>query len=529
MPKTMNVFLIPLLVQVSLVSAAFPDREKDPKYWNDQAQETLKEALGLQLNFNVAKNLIIFLGDGMGIPTVTAARILKGQLDGQPGEETLLEMEKFPFVALSKTYNTDHQVPDSAGTGTAFLCGVKTNMGTLGVSAATVHGQCNTIKGNEVDSILKWAKTAGKSVGVVTTTRVQHATPAASYAHTADRNWYSDGEMPSDAIQQGCTDIAWQLIDNIPDIEVIMGGGRMYMFPKDTPDVEYPTDQSANGTRLDGLNLVKAWAEKKDSSNVARYVWNRTALMDTDPKKVDYLMGLFEPSDMKYELQRNNDTDPSLTEMVDVAIKILQKNPKGFFLLVEGGKIDLAHHEGKAHLALYETVEMDNAVGRASILTTEHDTLTVVTADHSHVFNFGGYTERGTSIFGLAPDLSNIDHKPFTSLLYGNGPGFKLANGSRENISEIDTSHIHYMAQSAVPLKQETHGGDDVAIFAKGPLAHTLHGVREQNYIPHAMAYAACIGQNQAHCESHYVRNRSARSSGPTYALRWLVLLCFLH
>ncbi|XP_029442663.1 LOW QUALITY PROTEIN: alkaline phosphatase, tissue-nonspecific isozyme-like [Rhinatrema bivittatum] len=265
--KVLILFLVVVAVEVSVTIVPFPEKEKDPKYWKNQAQDTLQHALKLQkLNTNIAKNIIIFLGDGMGIATVTASRILKGQLDGKPGEETQLEMDKFPHVALSKTYNTNAQVSDSAGTATAYLCGVKANEGTVGVSAAAVRAQCNTTKGNEVDSILKWAKEAGKSVGVVTTTRVNHATPSASYAHCVNRDWFSDNEMPKEAVDQGCKDIAWQLMHNIPDIEVILGGGRKYMYPKNTPDVEYPEEGKANGTRLDGLNLTHIWVRKKPAN-----------------------------------------------------------------------------------------------------------------------------------------------------------------------------------------------------------------------------------------------------------------------
>uniref|UniRef100_A0A8C5G403 Alkaline phosphatase n=1 Tax=Gouania willdenowi TaxID=441366 RepID=A0A8C5G403_GOUWI len=477
-------------------------QEKDPMFWNRWAQQTLKNALTLQtLNTNKAKNLILFLGDGMGVPTVTAARILKGQLNGQSGEETRLEMDKFPFVSLAKTYNTNAQVPDSAGTATAYLCGVKANEGTVGVSAAAVRSQCNTTKGNEVTSILRWAKDSGKSVGIVTTTRVNHATPSAAYAHSVDRDWYSDNEMPPEALQAGCKDIARQLFENIPDIDVIMGGGRKFMFPKNQSDVEYPDVLKHSGTRKDERNLVQEWKDKmKDKKGY--YVWNKKQLLSLNPNNVDYLLGLFEPSDLTYDLERNTDTDPSLTEMVDVAIKILRKNPSGFYLLVEGGRIDHGHHEGKAKQALHEAVEMDRAIGRAGLMTSIHDTLTIVTADHSHVFSFGGYTARGNTIFGLAPMVSDVDQKPFTSILYGNGPGYKLVTGARENVSTIDYQDNNYQAQAAVPLSMETHGGEDVAVFAKGPLAHLLHGVHEQNYIPHVMAYAACIGQNRDHCLS---------------------------
>ncbi|XP_039611642.1 alkaline phosphatase, tissue-nonspecific isozyme [Polypterus senegalus] len=495
----------------------FPEKEKDPKYWHDFAQKTLKKALTLQkLNTNIAKNIILFLGDGMGVPTVTAARILKGQMNGASnGEESELEMDKFPFVALSKTYNTNAQVPDSAGTATAYLCGVKANEGTVGVSAAAVRSKCNTTSGNEVTSILKWAKDEGKSVGIVTTTRVNHATPSAAYAHCVDRDWFSDGEMPMEAIQSGCKDIAQQLITNIPDINVILGGGRKYMYPKNTPDMEYPNEPKYNGTRRDGRKLVEEWKQGKKK---AHYVWNKAQLLNLDTNQVDYLLGLFEPSDMTYELERNNKMDPSLSEMVEVAINILKKNPKGFFLLVEGGRIDHGHHEGKAKQALHETVQMDIAIGKAGALTNDYNTLTVVTADHSHVFSFGGYTHRGNSIFGLAPMVSDVDNKPFTSILYGNGPGYKLVKGERENVSNTDYNHNNYLAQSAVPLRLETHGGEDVAVFAKGPMAHLFHGVHEQNYIPHVMAYASCIGQNKDHCKKGSHNDSGIFCRAPSHA-----------
>ncbi|KAB0390458.1 hypothetical protein E2I00_005538, partial [Balaenoptera physalus] len=465
-------------------------KEKDPKYWRDQAQQTLKNALRLQtLNTNVAKNVIMFLGD----------------------EETRLEMDKFPYVALSKV-SSSPKPPTSrrkgqgngirwnpqtcwqcgqpsqglcgpsvnAGTATAYLCGVKANEGTVGVSAATQRTECNTTQGNEVTSILRWAKDAGKSVGIVTTTRVNHATPSAAYAHSADRDWYSDNEMPPEALSQGCKDIAYQLMHNVRDIEasagVIMGGGRKYMFPKNRTDVEYEMDEKARGTRLDGLNLIDIWKSFKPKHKHSHYIWNRTELLALDPYTVDYLLGLFEPGDMQYELNRNNVTDPSLSEMVEMAIKILSKNPKGFFLLAfalvsQGGRIDHGHHEGKAKQALHEAVEMDRAIGQAGTMTSAEDTLTVVTADHSHVFTFGGYTPRGNSIFGLAPMVSDTDKKPFTAILYGNGPGYKVVGGERENVSMVDYAHDNYQAQSA-------------------------------NYIPHVMAYAACIGANRDHCAS---------------------------
>ncbi|NXW69093.1 PPBI phosphatase, partial [Hirundo rustica] len=463
-----------------------PAEEENPSFWNKQAAAAIEASFKIQPRIRQAKNLILFLGDGFGIPTITATRILKGQQQGKLGPETPLALDAFPYVALSKTYNVDRQVPDSAGTATAYLCGVKGNYQTVGLSAAARHSQCHTTAGNEVISVLERARKAGKAVGIVTTTRVQHASPSGTYAHVVNREWYADASMPQDARQQGCKDIAWQLVHNV-DINVILGGGRKYMTPKETPDPEYPNDRSQNGIREDGKNLIDTWLQARPG---ARYVWNRTEMLAAaaDPS-VNYLMGLFEPGDTKYNLVRNTTLDPSLTEMMEAAITILKRNPKGFYLFVED-KIDHGHHDGAAHKALTEAVEFDQAIERAGVLTDEAETLTVVTADHSHVFSFGGYTLRGSSIFDVAPKTA-IDKKNYTSILYGNGPGYP--GSDRPNMDSKTAMQFDYRAQAAVPLSSETHGGEDVAILAKGPMAHLFHGVQEQTYVAHVMAYAACI------------------------------------
>uniref|UniRef100_A0A3Q2PTI0 alkaline phosphatase n=1 Tax=Fundulus heteroclitus TaxID=8078 RepID=A0A3Q2PTI0_FUNHE len=486
MAKTQKFIFTGFLIFISVQwTSCVIEEELHAEYWNNKAKQALHTALNVQPNVHRAKNLILFLGDGMGMPTVTAARILKGQLEGNSGEEGSLVMDTFPHLALSKTYNVDQQMPDSAGTATAYLCGVKANYGTLGVTASTPRGKCSATSGNEVTSILHRAKSAGKSVGIVTTTRVQHASPAASYAHSANRDWYSDSDLSDEALQNGCRDIAYQLVHNT-EIDVILGGGRQYMLPRDTPDPEYPDE---TGDRIDGQNLIVEWAKNKKQ---AKYVWNKADFDAVNPRKTNFLLGLFEPKDCRYELERDRSMDPSLTEMTEKAIKILSKNPKGFFLFVEGGRIDHGHHGTLAKKALHEAVELDRAIGRAAELTSELDTLTVVTADHSHVFAFGGHSARGNSVFGVSRELAK-DDKHYTTAVYGNGPGYQIVNGTRPDVNESISSMNDYLQQTPVPLSSETHGIEDVAIFAKGPMSHLFHGVQEQSYIPHAMAYAACI------------------------------------
>ncbi|XP_072244776.1 intestinal-type alkaline phosphatase [Leuresthes tenuis] len=513
MAKRHNLILTGLLTIISVqCTLCFSEEELQANYWNNKGKQALHTALNIQPNVHQAKNFILFLGDGMGITTVTAARILKGQLEEKSGEESSLVMDTFPHVALSKTYNVDQQMPDSAGTATAYLCGVKANYGTLGLSAATPRYNCSASHGNEVKSILHRAKKAGKSVGIVTTTRVQHASPGASYAHSADRDWYSDASLTSEAIQNGCRDIAYQLVHNT-QIDVILGGGRQYMLPKTTQDPEYP---SHTGERNDGQNLIVEWAKNKTR---AKYVWNKADFDAVNPQHTDFLLGLFETKDCKYELDRDPSMDPSLSEMTEKAIKILQKNPKGFFLFVEdNGRIDHGHHAGVAKTALHEAVEFDRAIGRAAELTSELDTLSVVTADHSHVFAFGGFSPRGNPVLGVSRVLAS-DKKHFTTAVYGNGPGYR--NGTRPDMNESISSSNGYLQQAPVPLVAETHGIEDVAIFAKGPMSHLFHGVQEQSYIAHAMAYAACI-------EPYTDCNLSPPSSAVTFHPSVLLLLMAL-
>ncbi|NLB12447.1 MAG: alkaline phosphatase, partial [Gammaproteobacteria bacterium] len=160
-----------------------------------------------------ARNVIIFIGDGMSIPTLAAARILEGQRLGASGEERRLSFEEFPHTALSRTYNTDSQTPDSAGTMSAITTGAKTRMGFISVGQAAQRGDCASAQGQSLVTLMELAETAGMATGIVTTTRLTHATPAATFAHAPDRNWESDGQIPAAQREHGCIDIARQLIE----------------------------------------------------------------------------------------------------------------------------------------------------------------------------------------------------------------------------------------------------------------------------------------------------------------------------
>ncbi|XP_030843570.1 intestinal-type alkaline phosphatase 1-like [Strongylocentrotus purpuratus] len=184
--------------------------------------------------------------------------------------------------------------------------------------------------------------------------------------------------------------------------------------------------------------------------------------------------------------------------MTEKAIRILQKEEKGFFLAVEGGRIDHAHHAGNAYNALGDTIAMSDAVAKALEITDDGDTLIIVTADHAHTMGIAGYPDRGNPVLGLS-GYDGSDKLPYTTLGYLNGPGGDAVRDSYINTGmrtifndSIDTENRDYKQEAIVPLSSETHGGDDVAIYASGPRAHLFHGVQEQNYIAHVMRNAGC-------------------------------------
>nr|XP_022910110.1 alkaline phosphatase-like [Onthophagus taurus] len=491
------------------------EEELTQEYWINQAQDFLDMKYNTKINTNQAKNIIFFLGDGLSIPTLKATRIYYGQeILKTQHEEAPLYFEEFPYSALSRTYCVDTQVPDSACTATAFLCGIKANYDTAGVTASVNLANCTASleEKNRVDSIARWFQLDGKKSGLVTTTRVTHATPSAIYAHTAHRNWECDVAEYFDETEpmpEDCQDIAVQLIESETgkNLNVIMGGGRRMFFPETENG---PEDDP--GKRKDSKNLINQWLEQKEKDGfkeTSQYIWNKSQLKSL-PNEIDYVFGLFESSHCAYHLDAN-DEDPSLEEMTEVAINILSKENKGFFLLVEGGRIDHAHHDNLAMKALDETVEFAKAIQKAKEMTNEEDTLIVVTADHAHSFTVNGYPSRGNNIFGIA-DIAD-DNKGYSTLSYANGPGYKdYDENGRPDYREDDLSGKDAMFPAMAPLDSETHGGDDVAIFATGPWAHLFTGSVEQNYIPHAMAFAACVGNGHTMCSKGSGTNIQALS-----------------
>lgn len=516
---------------VALSAATYADLT--PTYqknsaWYAQAKSNIYKKLDLSDNETKAKNVILFVGDGMGVSTLTASRILKGQMKGRPGEEGYLSFETFPYTALVKTYNVDAQTPDSAGTMTAMISGVKTNAGVIGLDEDVTRGDCAASAGNELFTAIELAELKGLSTGIISTARLTHATPAATYAKSAERNWEDVSDMAG--VEGGCEDIALQFINfeknleanienaDVDGIEVAFGGGRRHFLPKDSAfnsvDFDGASDEK-EGDRTDGRDLTSEW---KDQYPTGQYVIQQSDFDAIDTENTSHVFGLFDESHMHYEQDRSNDKagEPSLSQMTEKAIKILDNNEKGFLLVVESGRIDHAHHAGNAYNALNETIELANAVQKAIDNTNPEDTLIMVTADHSHVFTIAGYPKRGNPILGKVvgvgetePTLA-LDQKPYTTLGYANGLGhFDLADETdadasyevaaellanndltflserRADLTALNTEAPGFHQEALVPTQAETHAGEDITLHAQGPGAHLAHGTVEQNVIFH--------------------------------------------
>jgi alkaline phosphatase len=446
-----------------------------------------------------AKNVILFVGDGMGITTITAARIFEAQqrakaAGGKPagfegGEENLLSFERFPNRALVKTYNTNAQVPDSAGTASAMTTGTKTGIGVLGMRPGQGPEACKTPEALPA-TLGEIARDRGLGLGIVTTTRITHATPAAMYAHEPFRDWEAyDRDYPGDARKSGCRDIADQLI-RFRGADVVLGGG----LQKFRPD-------GKGGTRDDGRDLIAEWQAANPQGRFVEAADGFRALQPADGGPV---LGLFNPNHLDFNFDADRKKEPSLAEMATFAVRKLQAKGTGFVLMVEGGRIDHAHHLTNAYRALDETVEFAKAIEAVAKLVNPRDTLILVTADHSHVFTMAGYPPRGNDILGFNRPIpggegrSALDAqgnvldqlgRAVPTLGYANGP-VEVRAGAKTLSSAKAPTDPDYLQPKTFLFGSETHGGEDVALYGAGPGSALVSGTLEQNSIFHIIASA---------------------------------------
>ena len=423
-----------------------------------------------------AKNVIFFLGDGMGPSVVTASRIFKY------GEDGSLNMDKLERTARIKTFSNDAQTTDSAPSMAAYMTGVKMNNEVISMAQETIakepgrdaNGNLGVDNcpagGKTVPTILELAKAKGKAVGAITTTELTHATPATTFSHICNRN--AQYAIAAQTVPGGAGYNA-ALLDGV---DVLMGGGRNHYTP-------YSATNKFG--RADGRNLLTEFAAK--GYTVAA---NKTEMAAAPNNKK--FIGLYSTrSHLEYELDRTaatplgeGATQPSLSEMTLKAISLLSQNSNGYFLMVEGGRIDHALHGINAKRALSDTIAFDDAIKAAIDKIKETDpklenTLIVVTADHDHTMAFNGYGKRGNPILdinrGYRDNLpsKDADGNTYTTLVFGNGPNRPAL---RTNVDSAAAMADNYLQETGVRLASETHGGGDVKMLATGAGAKTFKG-----------------------------------------------------
>ena len=433
-----------------------------------------------------AKNIIFFLGDGMGPSTVTASRIYKY------GEDGSLTMDKLERTARIKTYSNDAQTTDSAPSMAAYMTGVKMNNEVISMSAETIatppgkdaNGNLGinncAASGNGVivPTLLELAKAKGKAVGSITTTELTHATPAATFSHICNRN--AQYAIAAQVVPGGAG-YNTALGDGV---DVMMGGGRNHFTP-------YNVTSNKAG-RVDARNLLTELAAK--GYTVAASKSDMAAAPFT--KK---FIGLYSSkSHLEYELDRTatpplgeGANQPSLAEMTTKAMDILAQNANGYFLMVEGGRIDHALHGTNAKRALTDTIAFDDAVKAALEKARLTDpilanTLIVVTADHDHTLAFNGYGKRGNPILDINRNYKDglpskdADGNTYTTLVFGNGPN---RPNLRTNLDSATVLADNYLQETGVRLASETHGGGDVKLLATGAGAKVFKGTLDNTKV----------------------------------------------
>jgi len=305
--------------------------------------------------------IILFISEGMNVPTLTATRIYEG------GATHRLTLESLPHVALLSNYSEDYAVSDPAAAATALATGTKTTSGALGVD----------LRGQQLKTIANLAKAEGRTVGLVTNTALTDTTPAAFYAHTTDTHNHLE--------------LAQALVDS-DGIDVFLGGGKADFLP-----------ELKGGRRHDGIDLILELRNR--GYDIIR---NEAELENTPTWKPPQVFGAFTNGNFAYSSEADaNSTVPTLNEMVRKAIQLLEFNPRGYLLIVDSGLVEKAARENQAETVLQEMLAFDETVQTALEYAGEN-ALILATGDVS----IGGLRlnaspfrdDKGVSLTGTNPD-----------------------------------------------------------------------------------------------------------------------------
>jgi len=455
------------------------------------------------------KNVILFVGDGMTIANRTAARVLsKGIIEGK--YQGKLAFDDMPSTAMIGTSGSDSLITDSANSMSAYTTGHKTAVNAMGVYVSRASDNLSHPKVETITELLK--RNTKMSVGIVSDSELQDATPGAMVAHTrrrADKQYIADQLLASRA-------------------EVILGGGSAYFYP-----------QSTKGSkRKDEKNLIDGF--KSDGYQLA--FTKQELLAAANNKNTKKLFGVFHPDNMDGSLDRlflkkntvpQYPNQPDLTEMTQSAIEVLSRNPNGFFLMVEAALIDKFNHPLDWERAAFDTIMLSNAVQIAKDFAKTHpDTLIIVTPDHTHSGSISGvvhddrpgplrekvgtYAEAGYPNYPKADVQgypNQIDVSKRLAFFYGNYPdhyetmhpkldgtfvpAIKGENGkfiANPKYLQLEEDAIHIGGN--LPTHQETgvHTADDAVLNAMGPGSEKFKGFMDNTEVFKVMVQTLGLG-----------------------------------
>ena len=458
----------------------------------------------------VAKNVILLIADGLSVGHRTAARILsKGVTNGMYNAP--LAMDDMPHMALLGTSSVDTIAADSANTASAYMTGHKSSVNALGVYADRTKASQDDPKQETIAEIIR--RKTDMAVGVVSDAEIEDATPASVVSHTRRRNDKAD--------------IVGMFYNVKP--EVVLGGGSAYFLPKETP----------GSKRKDSVNYIEKFSEAGYHLVTDRTALNQVVTGETP----DRLLGLFHTGNMDGWIDRHQwkgntvkkfPNQPDLTESFDAAVKVLEKNDKGFFLMLEAGLVDKYSHPLDWTRSVADTIAFDKVVERAKAYCEKHpDTLLIVTGDHTHSISVAGtvddnkpgkdmrekvgvYADAGypnyedkdkdgfpdnfqpskrlAVFFGAHPDYYET-YRSFPDATFT--PAVKDEKGNYvANAQYKDVEGAHFV-EGNLPRNesQGVHTVDDLVVTAQGPNADKIRGFMNSTEVFRVMAEALALGK----------------------------------
>ncbi len=458
-----------------------------------------------------AKNVIFLVADGLSVAHRTGARIMsKGMSEGKANGR--LNMDDLQYMAFIGTSATNSIATDSANTMSAYMTGHKTAINALGVYADRTPDSLDDPRVENISEALR--RQTGKSIGIVTTSELQDATPAAVASHTRRR--------------ADKAEITGMLFDVKPD--VLLGGGSAYFLNKEVP----------GSKRKDDKDYIK---EFKDAGYAL--ATSKEELEKAASAEGDKLLGLFHTGNMDTAMDRNMlkkgtmdkfPDQPGLVEMADIALKKLSQNKEGFFLMVEAANVDKMSHPLDWERAVYDTIEFDKVVGLAQEFAKNNpDTMVVVTGDHTHGVSIIGTIDDNKPGTEMREKVGTYEKAGFTNYVDSNGDGYpdnvdvnpRLAIFSNnfpdyyetfrpklDNpfVPAIKNEKNEYVANEAykdipgavfregnIPRSDDTgvHSVDDVVLQASGAGADLFRGYMEQSDVYKILAEVFALGADK--------------------------------